>query len=82
MIEREKLDALGSAKEQIVRGSLTIWNERLAAMVQSGDLRAALAQMVSPIESWGDNCGCGNNCKCGGAAGIEALGEGPVERIR
>ncbi len=59
----ERVDEVKKAKAQIVEGSLTIWNARLDTMVRAGDLRSALAHVVSPIE-WGDNCGC--NVQCGG----------------
>ena len=64
MVQKERLDDVFKAKRQIVEGALTIWNERLTALVNAGDLRGALDQMISPAEGWFDNCGCGNNCSC------------------
>jgi hypothetical protein len=52
------------AKQRVVEGALTIWNARLEALIEVGDIRAAIDHLKSPVE-WGDNCGCGNNCSCG-----------------
>ena len=60
-------DGVRKAKEQILEGSLTIWNARLEALVEIGDVRAAIDHLKSPVE-WGDNCPCGNNCSCGSRA--------------
>ncbi len=61
------LDVVKKAKGQILEGSLTIWNARLEALIETGDVRAAIDHLRSPVE-WGDNCTCGNNCRCGGGA--------------
>ena len=58
------VDEVKKAKSQIVQGALTIWNERLTALVNAGNLRGALDQLLAPIEGIADNCGCGNNCGC------------------
>jgi hypothetical protein len=73
MLTKERLGELASAKKQVTDGSLVIWNARLEALINAGDLRGALDQLVSPVERGADNCDCGNNCKCGSAI-EEALG--------
>lgn len=63
MVQRDRLDEIGKAKRQIVDGSLTIWNERLTALVNAGDQRGALAQMLSPVElAAANNCDCNGTC--------------------
>lgn len=62
MVNKERLDEIFKAKQQIVEGSLTIWNERLTALVQSGDVKGALDAMLAPVEGFLDNCGCNSPC--------------------
>lgn len=57
----ENLEEIKKAKSKIVEGALTIWNARLEALVRAGDIRAALNQMISPVE-YGDNCDCNGSC--------------------
>jgi hypothetical protein len=66
---RENVEKAAKAKQQIVEGSLVIWNTRLETLVDTGDVKAALDQLRSPIEDVADvanNCGC--NVQCGAAA--------------
>ncbi len=62
----EKIEEIRKAKNQIVDGSLTIWNSRLDALIKAGDIRGAIDHIGSPVER-SDNCGCGNNCRCAAA---------------
>jgi hypothetical protein len=84
MVQKDRVDEIFRAKQQVVAGSLTIWNERLTALVNAGDLTGALDQMVSPAELIADvtnNCGC--NVQCGSLARGEQLatvGQGPRQR--
>lgn len=75
MIDKERLELIAKAKQQIADGSLMIWNERLATLVRAGDVAGAIAQLAAPIENWGDNCGCGNNCPS--ASDESAIGRMP-----
>jgi hypothetical protein len=77
MIQKEKLDEIFKAKQQIVEGSLTIWNERLTALVQSGDVKGVLDSMLAPVEGFLDNCGC--NSPCNGSC-LPNLGEELISR--
>lgn len=56
----EKWEECKAAKAKIVEGSLTIWNARLDSLVQTGDIKAILNQLVNPAETgFLDNCDCG-----------------------
>ena len=84
MVSKDRLDEIMRAKEKVVEGELTLWNERLSALVNAGDLRGALEQLGSPIERLADvanNCGC--NVQCGAASpgqlGLEQ-GQPPARR--
>ena len=70
MIREEKLQEVFKAKQQIVEGSLTIWNARLETLAQAGDLKGLLDQMKSPVEPVADQGNCGN-CVCGAEMGKE-----------
>ena len=47
----EKLKQISDAKQQIVTGSLTIWNARLESLANAGNLNAALEELLSPVEA-------------------------------
>jgi hypothetical protein len=66
MLDKGNIDKVRAAKEQVVNGSLVIWNARLEALISMGDVVGALNHMQTPAEI-SDNCSCGNNCSCGSA---------------
>lgn len=83
MVQKERLSEILKAKQQIVEGSLTIWNERLTALVQSGDVKGALDQLLAPAEGFLDNCGCNDgNCGCDPAALAALAGRAAVTPTR
>ena len=57
----KNIEEVKKAKKQVVDGSLTIWNARLDAFVQAGDLKSTLDQLITSCD--GDNC----DCQCGAA---------------
>lgn len=69
MFEQDKLQEVITAKQEIVKGSLTIWNARLEAFMRAGDFGGFLSQMIRAVE--GDiNVGCNVGCNsCGGTGG-------------
>jgi len=70
VVQKDRLDEITRAKREIVDGSLVIWNERLTALVNAGNLEGALDQLRSPAEIIAEitnNCGC--NVQCGSLAG-------------
>lgn len=69
---RDELKKIQTAKQQVLNGQMTIWNTRLDALVEAGDIRGALDQLVSPVEDAINNCGC--NVQCGAMqGGIDAI---------
>ncbi len=52
-----------AAKKQIVDAQMTLWNTRLEALVDAGEIGSILDHLQSPIEDKIDNCGC--NVQCG-----------------
>jgi hypothetical protein len=69
-MDREKMSELVGAKKQILDGSLTIWNARLDALMNVGEMEDVFDHLQSPVELLADNCGCGNNCKCSAARAL------------
>ena len=57
----KNVEEVKKAKKQVLDGALTIWNTRLDAFIQAGDLRGALDQLITSCD--GDNC----DCQCGSA---------------
>ncbi len=55
----ENISEVRKAKEQILQGSLTIWNARLDALVQTGDAGAAIDHLITSCDGDQCNCGCG-----------------------
>lgn len=51
------------AKRQIIDAQTVLWNTRLEALAESGDVKSVLDHLQSPIEDNIDNCGC--NVQCG-----------------
>jgi len=66
MLREDQLKAIETAKRQISEGSLVIWQARLQTVNNSGDLRAVLDALSSPLDRIADD-NCGNNCNCGSA---------------
>ncbi|SIS76822.1 hypothetical protein SAMN05421759_103121 [Roseivivax lentus] len=52
-----------AARKQIVDAQMTLWNTRLEALVEAGDISSVLDHLKSPVEDKIDNCGC--NVQCG-----------------
>jgi len=62
----DRLKEVLAAKQKIVEGSLTIWNERMGSLFRAGDLRGYLDAIKSPVEPVADNGNCGGcNGNCG-----------------
>jgi hypothetical protein len=69
-----KLEAIKTAKKEIVDGSLVIWSARLETFSNAGNLQGFLEAMQSPVEAADiNNCGC--NVQCGSVA-AELAGRG------
>lgn len=64
------------ARRQIMDAQMVLWNTRLEALVDSGDITNVLDHLQSPIEDTIDNCGC--NVQCGALQ--EGLAANPVVR--
>jgi len=69
MPAEENLKRIFEAKQKIVEGSLTIWNERVVALSRAGDIQSYLDAIRSsadiPIAECTNNCRCNVNCpKC------------------
>lgn len=64
------------ARRQIMDAQMVLWNTRLEALVDSGDIKSVLDHLQSPIEDKIDNCGC--NVQCGALQ--EGLAANPVIR--
>lgn len=64
------------ARKQIIDAQFTLWNARLEALVEAGDIGPVLDHLRSPVEDQIDNCGC--NVQCGalqdGFADVAAAG--------
>lgn len=70
MLSKEKLQEVIQAKEEIVKGSLTIWNVRLETLIQIGDRHGVLEAMRKPAEIAEINGSCNVGCNsCGGSGG-------------
>jgi hypothetical protein len=63
MDQRKLADTAMAAKKQIMEANMTLWNTRLEALVEAGDVSSVLDHLRSPIEDKIDNCGC--NVQCG-----------------
>lgn len=63
MDQRKLADSAMAAKKQIMEANMTLWNTRLEALVEAGDIKSVLDHLRSPIEDKIDNCGC--NVQCG-----------------
>ena len=64
MLDQKSLGEVMKAKEQIVKGKLTIWNERLRVLQESGKLDRLVDHLNSSLDDI-NNCGC--NVQCGAA---------------
>ena len=65
-MNKEELKKAQAAKKQIVEGQIVLWNARLEALIETGDVRAVITQLASPVEDNIDNCGC--NVQCGASS--------------
>jgi hypothetical protein len=52
-----------AAKRQIIDAQTTLWNMRLEALVNAGEIGSILDHLQSPVDDKIDNCGC--NVQCG-----------------
>ncbi|MHA6324189.1 hypothetical protein [Roseivivax sp. CAU 1753] len=52
-----------AARKQIIDAQMTLWNTRLEALVDAGDVGSVMDHLSSPVEDKIDNCGC--NVQCG-----------------
>ena len=79
-MDQKKLAASAmDARKKIVDAQLTLWNARLEALVEAGDIGPVLDHLRAPVEDNIDNCGC--NVQCGALR--EGLGDlGQVARAR
>lgn len=59
-----KVADVKAAKAKMVEGALTIWNARLDAMLEAGNVQGAIDHMAAPAEDVINNCDC--NTSCGG----------------
>jgi anaerobic selenocysteine-containing dehydrogenase len=73
MPTEENLKRIFEAKQKILEGSLTIWNERVVALSRAGDLQSYLDAIKDstepPIPEVTNNCNgcnvnCPRNCRC------------------
>lgn len=64
------------AKAEQTRAATELWNARLELLQSVGDVRGILAQLQTPVELAGDNCGCNSACAApetlGGRIGLPA----------
>lgn len=63
MDQRKIAESAMSAKKQIMEANMVLWNTRLEALVEAGDIGSVLDHLRSPVEDKIDNCGC--NVQCG-----------------
>ncbi|ADQ14457.1 hypothetical protein [Halanaerobium hydrogeniformans] len=59
-MDKKKLQDIKEAKKKIVEGSLTIWNARLDALAERGNIRDLINYIGGPVvdDSWTNICGC------------------------
>lgn len=55
------MEDLAKAQNQKFEGGLALWNARLEALVDSGDIRGAIDQLSTSVMD-ANNCGCNNGC--------------------
>jgi len=63
MDQKKIAESAMAAKKQIMEANMTLWNTRLEALVDAGDIGSILDHLRSPVEDKIDNCGC--NVQCG-----------------
>ncbi|RQD74121.1 MAG: hypothetical protein D5S01_07055 [Halanaerobium sp. MSAO_Bac5] len=59
-MDKKQLQDIKEAKKKIVEGSLTIWNARLDALAERGNIRDLINYVGRSVDdvSWTNICGC------------------------
>ena len=70
MFDQKSLEEVMKAKQQIIGGKLTIWNERLRILQQAGKWERLVDHLNSSLDDI-NNCGC--NVQCGAAADLGGI---------
>lgn len=56
------LRSASKARERLTDAAIELWNVRLDALRQAGDVQGILDQLTQPLESGCDNCSCNQGC--------------------
>jgi len=68
-MDKRQLRKVAEAKKRVFDGQMTIWNTRIEALLDTGDVRAATDAMSAPVDLASNNCDCNSPCDALAGAG-------------